>query len=130
MKLETFPAVAHAWSSTHFSHMRKIYHSAGVNDLWAQVGCKGGHFTVMFTPKTTSRVLASGAHTLTIFGTMRDLVPQIEESMSMRAIWGGVGEHIRRAAEQETRAATSSGSTRVKPHAVATTRRSLQRHVA
>lgn len=110
--------------------MRKIYHTAGVNDLWAHVGCKSGHFTVKFTPHTTTRVLASGTQTLTLFGTMRDLVPQIEESMSMRSIWEGVGEHLRRAAEQETRPAIGHAPAGGKPHADAPTRRPLQRTAA
>lgn len=108
MKLEKFPPVEGGWMTTHLSDMRKIYHFKGVNRLRTVVLRCDGAWQSKLDRASTWRAIFSGAKTLTLFPTMRDLTPNID-SGGVRASWERVGEHLQRAIEHEERAIKGQG---------------------
>lgn len=100
MKLATFPVVERGWGESHIKSMPKFYRYKGVSDIDATVWSFGPSVAAKLDSATVRRALLSGAQTVTIFGTMRDLMPKVEGG-GVRDSWEKVGEYLRHASGAE-----------------------------
>lgn len=108
MKPEQFPTVDCDGLPSHLSSMPKICTYRGVNNLRAHVAHGGASgWRAVLDSNSARRALLSGSQTLTIFATMSDLKPHIENG-NLRSSWERVSEHFRRAFQEEARAVTNA----------------------